>query len=484
MSGAALGLLVAKACLWLMGGQLTQRMGGSLLLPTLDPQVLAFSFVLALVVALLIAVIPAVVVNHSLAAGLRDGGRGNTGSRLTQMSRSSLVVMQLSLSVALLIGAGLLLRSFARLSDVDPGFKADGLYSATLILGNEHYPSATARVQFYDSALRGIRTLPGVRSAGLISGLPFTEMASAGASFSIKNEVYDASHPMPHAYRRVIDDAYIDTAKVPLIAGRNFNSTDRSTTAPVVIVDKIFADKHFAGIDPIGKQITFGASAPDANGVSQTRWMTIVGVVGAVKSSDLGLSERKETLYLTLQQNAPMYVAIVIRSNLAAGALSSQVRGVLKKIDPGLPLFDIKTMHERINDSLGPRRAPMQLLLVFAGVALLLATVGIYAVLAFLVGQRTGEIGLRVAVGACSNDIMQLIFKHSAKLIALGLAIGLGGALVLATGLSNQLFGVSPYDPATYISVLLLLAIVALSASLIPARRACAIDPLRALRPD
>ena len=485
LAGAVLGLLVAKACLLLMGGQLTQRMGGSLLLPGLDLQVLAFSLALALAVAVLIAIVPAVVVSHSLASGLRDGGRGNTGSRLTQMSRSSLVVMQLSLSVALLIGAGLLLRSFARLSDVDPGFKAEGLYSAALILGREQYPEAPERARFYESALRDVRALPGVNSAGLISGLPFTQMASAGASFSIQGEVYDASHPMPHAYQRVIDEGYVDAAGVPLIAGRNFNSMDRSNTAPVAIVDKVFADKHFAGMDPIGKQITFGSQnlLPDGS-APEVRWLTIVGVVGAVKANDLGASERKETMYLPLQQDAPAFVAIVIRSNLAPAVLSSQVREVLKKIDPGLPLFDIKTMHERISDSLGPRRAPMQLLLVFAGVALLLATVGIYAVLAFLVGQRTGEIGVRVAIGACRNDIMQMIFAHSAKLIILGLAIGFAGALVLARSLATQLFGVSPYDPATYISVLALLAIVAIGASLIPARRACAIDPLRALRPE
>ena len=487
LAGAALGLLVAKACLLLMGGQLTQRMGGSLLTPGLDPQVLAFSLVLALAVALLIAIVPAVVVNHWLAQGLRDGGRGNTGSRLTQMSRASLVVMQLSLSVALLIGAGLLLKSFARLIEVDPGFKAEGLYSAALILGNEQYPEAPARARFYESALREVRTLPSVSEAGLISGLPFTEMASAGASFLIKGEVYDVSHPMPHAYQRVIDEGYIGTARVPLIAGRNFNSADRSNSAPVAIIDKVFADKHFAGVDPISKQISFGADDTlglGADGKPQIPWMTVVGVVGAVKTNELGEAERKETMYLPLQQDAPSFVAIVIRSNLAPAALSSQVRGVLKKIDPGLPLFDIKTMNDRISDSLGPRRAPMQLLLVFAGVALLLATVGIYAVLAFLVGQRTGEIGVRVAIGAGRRDIMQMIFAHSAKLIALGLTIGLAGALLLARGMGAQLFNVSPYDPATYVSVLILLAIVALGASLIPARRACAIDPLRALRPD
>jgi predicted permease len=477
IAGATLGLLVAKACLMLMGAQLTQRTGGSLLQPALDAPVLLFTLVIAIVVALLVSLIPAFVVQRSVTLGLRDGGHGSTAGKLTQLSRASLVIMQLTLSVALLIGAGLLLRSFERLSAVDPGFRAEGLYSAAVVLGAQQYPEATQRANFYEATLRGIRAIPGVSNAGITIGLPFTPMASAGASFRIKGEVYDATRTPPHAFQRVIDAGYLDAAKVPLLMGRNFSASDRADSAPVVLIDKIFADKHFAGQNPIGKQVTRGDSRDPS-----TAWSTVIGVVGAVKSSDLSADVRKETLYAPLLQTPGDFVSIVIRSDLAAAVLSQNVRQVLQKIDPGLPLFDIQSMQSRISASLGPKRAPMQLLVVFAGVALLLAAVGTYAVLAFLVGQRSGEIGLRVAIGAVRGDILRMVLGHSVKLIGIGLVLGLGAAVLLARGLASQLFGVSPYDPSTYFAVLSLLAIIGLVASVIPAQRACSVDPLRALR--
>jgi predicted permease len=477
MASAVLGILVAKACLMLMGEQLTQRMGGSLLAPTLDAPVLLFTLLLAIVVAMLVALIPAMIVQHSLTQGLRDGGHGSTTGKLTQFSRSSLVVMQLTLSVALLIGAGLLLRSFERLSAVDPGFKAKGLYSASVSLSAQLYPEAVQRTNFYSAALRGVRALPGVTHAGVVVGLPFTSMAFAGASFRIKGEIYDASRSPPHAFQRVIDEGYLEAAQVPLLMGRNFTPADRADTAPVVLIDKIFADKHFPEKNPIGQLVTRGDSR-DPN----TAWSTVVGVVGAVKSSDLSTDVRKETMYAPLQQSPDALASFVIRSNLDVAALSQSVRQVLQKLDPGLPLFDIQSMQSRISDSLGPKRAPMQLLAVFAGIALLLAAVGMYAVLAFLVGQRRGEIGLRVAIGAMRGDIIRMILGHSAKLIGIGLVLGLAGALLLARGLSAQLFGVSPYDPSTYLIVLAMLATVGIIASVLPAQRACAVDPLRALR--
>jgi predicted permease len=477
IAGAALGLLVAKACLMLMGEQLTQRMGGTLLAPTLDTPVLLFTLVLAVIVALLVSLIPAFVVQRSMTQSLRDGGHGSTPGKLTQLSRASLVVTQLTLSVALLIGAGLLLRSFERLSAVDPGFKAEGLYSAAVVLGEQQYPEAMQRTNFYAAALRGIRALPGVSSAGITVGLPFTPMASAGASFAIQGQAYDATRPPPHAFQRAIDEGYIEAAKVPLLMGRNFSSADRADSAPVVLIDKIFADKHFPGQTPIGKQITRGDNRDSA-----TTWSTIVGVLGTVRSTDLSTEVRKETIYTPLQQSPDALASIVIRSDLDATALTQSVRQVLQKIDPGLPLFDIQSMQSRISDSLGSRRAPMQLLAVFAGVALILAAVGMYAVLAFLVGQRSGEIGLRVAIGAVPRDIMRMVLAHSAKLIGIGLVLGLLGAVLLARSLAAQLYGVSPYDPSTYIIVIGLLASVGLIASVVPTRRACAVDPMRTLR--
>jgi predicted permease len=480
LAGAALGLLVAQTCLLLMGDQLTTRMGGSLFAPSIDGNVLTFTLVMSVGIALLISLLPAFVVSgHSLVQGLKDGGHGTTSSRMTQISRSTLVVVQLALSVALLIGAGLLLRSFERLNNVDPGFNPQNLYSAALVLNGEPYAEPAARARFYESAQTGIRAIPGVQSVGAISGLPFTDMASAGASFSIKGEVYDATHAVPHAYQRQIDEGYLDAARVPLLLGRNFTEADRVGAPAVVIIDKLLADKHFPGQDPIGKQVSNGNN--DGEG---PLWRTVVGVVGNVKVNDLGADARKETMYTSLRQEPANMVAIIVRSAMPRDELTARIRGVFKKLDPGLPLFDVKTMQERIGESLGPRRAPMQLLLVFALIALALAAVGIYAVLAFLVGQRSGEIGVRMAIGAGKKDILRMIMKQSTHLIIVGIVVGLITALLIGRSLAAQLFGVSPYDPLTYAAVITLLALVALGASLIPARRASVIDPLQALRQE
>ncbi len=480
LAGAALGLLVAQGCLWLLGGQLSQRMGASLFVPAIDGNVLAFALVVSVAVALLISLLPAWLVSrHSLVQSLKDGGHGTTHSRLTQNSRSALVVLQLALSVALLIGAGLLLRSFSELNRVDPGFNPNQLYSAAVMLNGDQYKELAPRSRFYENALHGIRALPGVESAGAISGLPFSETATGTASFGIKGEIYDATHSLPHAYQRVIDEGYIDAAKVPLLRGRTFNSADRADSTPVAIIDKLLADKHFAGQDPIGKQITLGdGTQPD------TVWHTVVGVVGNVKVNDLGADVRKETMYRPFSQSPDRYGAVIVRSAMGREELSTRIRAVFKKLDPALPIFDVKTMNERIEQSLGPRRAPMQLLLIFAFIALVLAAVGIYAVLAFLVGQRAGEIGVRMAIGAGRQDILRMILRQSAHLVAIGLGVGLLTAILIGRGLASQLFGVSQYDPVTYGVVITLLALVAIGASLIPARRASAIDPLQALRQD
>jgi predicted permease len=478
LAGAALGLLVAQACLMLMGGQLMQRMGGTLFVPAIDANVLGFALAVSVLVALLISILPALVVSrHSLVEGLKDGGHGTTSSRVTQVSRSALVVVQLALSVALLIGAGLLLRSFDRLSNVEPGFNPNNLYSAAVALGGERYAELPAATRFFERALTDIRALNGVDAVGAIEGLPFSPMANSSGTFAIKGEVYDATHVPPHAFQRVIDEGYVDAAGVPLLRGRNFTDADRADAAPVAIIDKLLADKHFAGQDPIGKQISRG-------GGDDAVWLTIVGVVGTVKTNDLGADVRKETMYVPLRQGFMRLGAIVVRSAMPRDELSRQIRNVFKRIDPGQPIFDVKTMQERIHASLGPRRAPMQLLLAFAGVALVLAAVGIYAVLAFLVGQRSGEIGVRMAIGAGRQDILRMVLRQSANLIGLGIVIGIVAALLIGRGLATQLFGVSQYDPMTYISVIALLTLVAMGASLIPARRASGIDPLRALRQE
>ncbi len=477
--GAGLGLLVAQGCLALMGGQLLQRMGGSLFTSSIDGTVLAFTLVVSVLVALLISILPVMVVaGPSLVEGLKDGGHGTTSSRLTRISRSGLVVVQLALSVTLLIGAGLMLRSFDRLSSVGPGFEPGDLYSAAYALNGEQYAEASARSRFIENALGGIREIPGVSAAGMISGLPFSPMANSSGTFGIRGEVYDATHVPPHAFQRIVDEGFFPASAVPLLLGRNFNAADHADANRVVIIDKLLADKHFAGKNPIGQQLSRGDN--DEN----TQWMTVVGVVGTVKASELGAEVRKETMYVPMRQTSVPVGALVVRAKMPREVLTTRIRAVMKRVDPGQPIFDIQTMQERIDASLGPQRAPMQLLLVFACVALVLAAIGIYAVLAFLVGQRASEIGVRMAIGAGRGDILKLVMGQSAALVGLGLGIGVAAALLFGRVLGAQLYGISAYDPLTYIVVVVLLALVATVASLVPARRASTMDPLRALRQE
>ncbi len=479
IAGAGLGLLIAQGCLALMDGQLLQRMGGSLFHTAIDAGVLGFTLLVSVLVALLISILPAIVVaGPSLVEGLKDGGHGTTSSRFTRLSRSTLVVVQLALSVALLIGAGLMLRSFDRLSGVGPGFDPAHLYSAAYALNGDQYADPAARAQFIENSLNGIRQIPGVAAAGMISGLPFSPMADSSGTFAIRGEVYDATHVPPHAFQRIIDEGFFPTSRVPLLLGRNFTVADSADASRVVIIDKLLADKHFAGQDPLGKQLSRGGGGDDA------QWMTIVGVVGTVKATELGAEVRKETMYVPMRQTSFPVGSLLVRAEMPRDVLTTKIRAVLKRVDPGQPIFDVRTMQERIDASLGPQRAPMQLLLVFAGVALVLAAVGIYAVLAFLVGQRAGEIGVRMAIGAGRGDILRLVLRQSAGLVGLGLVIGVVAALLLARVLSSQLYGISAYDPLTYVAVVILLAVVAAAASLLPARRASHIDPLRALRQE
>lgn len=412
LAGAALGLLVAHACLLLVGGQLLQSPGGSLLAPAINGKVMGFALGISVLVAVLISVLPALVVSgHSLVHGLKDGGNGQTSGRFTQLSRSGLVVLQLALSVALLIGAGLLLRSFARLNEVQPGFERQNLYSAALVLNGDRYAELPEAQRFFTNALADIRALPGIEKVGMIEGLPFSDMAAGTGTFRIGGETYDAGHVPPHAYQRIIDEGYVSAAGVPLLRGRNFSASDREGTTPVALIDQLLADKHFPGQDPIGKLLTRGDPSD-----SETVWFTVIGVVGTVKVNDLGAEIRKETMYLPLRQVPTRVGAIIVRSSLARDELSNRIRAVLKRLDPGQPIFDIRTMQERIDASLGPRRAPMQLLLGFAAIALVLATVGIYAVLAFLVGQRAGEIGVRIAMGARRGAILLMVLNKAPTL--------------------------------------------------------------------
>ncbi len=472
--GGLAGVLLALALIELLPRVGFESLVGSYAIE-LDWRVLGFALAVSVLAGVLAAVIPVFsLYTTRISEVINDAGRLSGGGRVAAWSRNLLVITQMALATALLVGAGLLLRSFIGLQNASPGFVADGVQTALIALPSQKYADTAARSRFYDEALREIRQLPGIEHASWTSVLPFSGNNSQG-SYNIDGlEVADAA-ASPHGNQRQVDDDYFATLQIPLLQGRSFNVSDQADSEPVVIIDALLAEKYFAGKDPIGQRIRRGGDG--------TPWSTVVGVVPTIKFSNLQDSVGKETLYWSHRQQAPGTGALLLRGpNATAAGTADALRAIVQRIDPEQPLYSISPLAQRIDSSLDQQRAPMSLVSGFAAVALALSAIGIYAVLAFAVSQRTGELGVRMAIGAGRRQIVRLVLRHGARLIAIGLLIGLALSLLLGEIGRTQLFGVQPYDPLTFVLVPLFLAAVALFACWLPAARASRIDPLVALR--
>ena len=475
LAGGLAGLVIAQWCVQLIrvlgldGSEHGFAIG-------LDAGVVGFTLVLALVTGVLFGLFPIVALWRERAYEvLKEGGRGSGGSRSARATRRVLVVVQMAMAVTLLAGAGLLIRSFVRLQEASPGFDTQDVLSVRVDLPQNRYKDDAAVEQFYERALAAARALPGVASAGIVSSMPFTNNNSSG-SYSIKGYQPGAGESAPHGFVQVVDEDFFKTMQIPLIAGREFTTADSATAEKVVLIDELLAKKYFGGAaKALGQQIT----QSDKN---KGPWYTIVGVVGTIKRNRLYELTNKETYYYYYRQNPERMSTIALKTDLAPTALIAPVRAALLRIDPEQPVFDIETMRERISASLDDRRTPMLLLGLFAAVALALSAIGIYGVLAFSVAARTGELGVRMSIGANSADILRLVLVDGARLAGIGLAIGLLGSLVLSQLIKTQLFGVGVVDPLTLAGVIVVLAATALLACWLPARRAAGIDPIEALR--
>jgi predicted permease len=411
--------------------------------------------------------------SSNLSQVINDAGRIAGGGRLAGASRNLLVVLQMALATALLVGAGLLLRSFVSVQQQSPGFEPRGLLTALVALPQNRYADLPARARFVDDLLREVRAIPGVELASWTSVLPFSGNNSQG-SYNIDGLTVDSAKASPHGNQRDVDDDYFATMKIPLLQGRAFGPGDHAEAAPVVIIDQLLAEKYFKDASPLGQRLNRGDGQP---------WATVVGVVPAIKHGNLRDVPGKETLYWPLRQSNTPFGSLLLRGpNVGAPETAAALRAALAKVDPEQPLFNLMLMEDRIALSLDNQRAPMHLIGAFAALALLLSAIGIYAVLAFSVSQRTGELGVRMAIGAGKREILGLVLRHGARLVAVGLGIGLVFAIGLGQVAKTQLFGVSPYDPLTFLVVPPLLAAIALVACWLPARRAARIDPLVALR--
>jgi predicted permease len=439
----------------------------------IDMRALGFTAAVAVLTGVLFGLAPALRSSRmNLSETLKEGGRSLAGSGQRRL-RNLLVVTEIALSLVLLVCAGLLIRSFIRVQQVDPGFAPQNVLSMRMALVGPAYSEETRRMSFYQQLWERIRRLPGVEAAGGVSTLPLTGGIGWG---SITIEGYDASsgQSMIQADGRNASVGYFETMKIPLIRGRFFTEQDTKESAQVVIVDENMARTYWPKADPIGKRLKFGGPQ------SKAPWMTVVGVVANVKHYALDADSRVALYTPHLQSGAGSLVAVVRTATDPAG-LAAAITREARAIDPNLPIFDVKTMEQWLSDSLARRRFAMLMLGLFASVAMLLAAVGVYGVMSYTVAQRTREIGVRVALGAQTRDVLRLVVRQGMSLAGLGVGIGLVAAIGAARLMAGLLFGVRAADPITFVAIASLLAFVALLACLLPARRATKVDPMIAL---
>ncbi len=442
----------------------------------LDPGVLMFTLLVSLATGILFGLAPAFqAARHDTHDTLKEGGRGIVGGA-SQGLRSALVVGELALSLALLAGSGLLIRSFLRLQQVDAGFRADGVLTMRVSLPEQKYAKPEQTRAFYRELLDRVRQLPGVDAAGAANGLPLGGTGWSGTT-TIDTQAVPEKDRSPETDQRPVTAGYFEAMGIPLVRGRYFDRRDIETAAPVAIVDETLARTYWPGEDAIGKRIKQGdreSSAP---------WRVVVGVVRHVRYRTLESPSRVEFYWPYPQTDFALgSMSLAIHTGADPRMLANAVQKQVSALDPDQPVYRIRTMQELMAESVARRRLSMFLLAIFAGVALLLAAVGIYGVMSYTVAQRAHEMGIRMALGARGKNILWLVLGQSLWLTGAGLLIGLAGSLLLTHLLATLLFDVKASDPFTYLLVALFLAAVAQVASFLPAWRATTIDPVTALR--
>jgi putative ABC transport system permease protein len=458
----------------------------------LDSAVLAFTFGVSLLTGLFFGLVPSWhLARNDLREALSEAGRGTSVSGKTLHLRSWLVVSELALAVLLLVGAGLLIRSFNRLLDVSPGFQTQHLLTMELSLPEKTYPDGAPVQKFFTELLASVKTVPGVESAGAVSQLPLSDSYTSGSVFFEDTSIPDIPRlailgnlPYMEIDQRAATSEYFQAMQIPLVRGRLLNEADDASALLVAVVDTNFAHRFWPHGDAIGRRVGID-TIPNSN-PQMPRWRTIVGVVGHVKHYALDV-EGREQIYFPHRQPlfgvfAPRDMTLAVRTSQDPGSVTNAIRERIFAIDKGLPPYNIATMDQLVSTSVAQPRLNLSLLVAFAVLALVLAAVGVYGVMAYAVTQRTHEFGIRTALGASPTDVLKQVFLEGGRLAALGLALGLIAALLLTRLMASLLFGVSPSDPITLGLVAVILALVALAACYIPARRAARVDPVIALR--
>jgi putative ABC transport system permease protein len=402
--------------------------------------------------------------------GLKEGGRSGGVGGHSEGYRNALVIAEFALALVLLIGAGLLLRSFVALNSVDSGVKASGVLTMSVSLPQGKYPNASMWQRFYEPALERIQALPGVRAVGMIKLLPLQNWGTNG-DFVIEGRPLAEVGQRPFAESRDISPGYFRAMGIPIVRGRDLSGQDSATSLPVVMINEALARKYFKGEDPLGQKIQWDSLR------------TIVGVAGSIHQAGLDRAPLPEVYFPAAQRPGSIAgMTLVISASVEPTSLTHAVESAIRSVDPSQPVFGVKTMERVVTDSLSSQRLYVWLLGVFAAIALILASAGIYGVMSYLVTRRTQEFGVRMALGASTRDILRMVLRQSLVLIAVGVAIGLAGAFAVTRVLTNFLFGVKPTDLATFGAVSMVLVIVALVATYLPALRATKVDPMVALR--
>jgi len=440
----------------------------------LDWRVLVATLAAALLAAILSALLPLfVVLREDLSRAVQSAGRANAGGLAAQRWRSGLVAAQLAAGVALLAGAGLLTKTFVELQQRGPGFEPTNVWSAAIALPPARYGAGAAQARFVEQALAELRALPGVTAAGFTTALPFSG-ANAGATVLVDGYEPPAGAAPPASQLRSVDEGFLPALGIPVVRGRNFAASEAERVA---IVDESFARAYWPQGNALGQRVRLGTDPQDA-------WYTVVGVVPHVKHESFTSDEFEHTLYWHYAQRPEAAGTFVLRAAVPPESLTAAAQAAVARLDPAIALNDVMRLDAHVLRALGPQRASMVLTLVFASIAVALAVIGVYGVLAWGVARRTGEIGVRMALGARAADVLRLVMRDGVRMIALGVVLGTAAALALGRVLAARIPEVAAADPLVLAAAVLVLTAAALVASWLPARRAARVDPLQALRQD
>ena len=488
-AGGALGVGLAAAGLRLLAAVVPPGVAGAATY-SLDLRVLAFTVVLCLATSVLAGLVPALQMTRpNLAEVLREGGRGGAGTQRSRRTRGVLVVAEVALAVVLLVGAGLLLRSFVRLLDVDPGFRTAHLLSFEIDLPPDRVPPVQ-RALLYERVADRLGTMPGVVGASGISDLPLGGDEDING-YEIEGHVIVRQSDYLEADARAVLPAYVDVMGIPLRRGRLLGRGDAAGTPPVAVIDDVMARTAWPGQEALGRRFRSASATPSVKDDPKNPWVTVVGVVGSVRHSGLDAEPRSQVyrpvsqlLGLGTGRLVPISMTFVARGGGDPRRLAAAARRAVHEVDPDRPIGKLRTLDEVVAQSVAARRFNLLLLALFAGLALALAAVGIYGVTSYAVVQRTRELGLRMALGAQRGSVLRLLVREAAALAGLGLLLGLAAALALTRVMASLLYGIGSTDPLTFAAVALGLLAVALLAAYVPGRRATELDPMDALRAD